>query len=255
MSDLLIQLLILCPLVFLAGFVDAVAGGGGLISIPAYLIAGVPIHNAIATNKLSGSLGLMLTTYRFSKQGFIRWRTIIIPIICSFIGSVCGAKLALFLDAQVFKIIMLIILPLTALYVFKGKALSTEPTPLSPTLTAVLSSIIAFVLGGYDGFYGPGTGTFLILLLVALAHVSIKQANGTAKAINLATNMAALITFIINGQVLFIVGGIAALFALAGNWAGSQYFIKGGSKSIKYVILPVLLIFMIKIIYELTVGA
>lgn len=169
----IIQYLIVCPLVFLAGFVDAVAGGGGLISLPAYLIAGFPVHFAIGTNKVSSAMGTTLTTVRYTKSGFIPWKQAIFCVLFALAGSACGANLALLIDDGVFKIIMLVILPLTALYVMKGKALSGEREPFSRLKTTLLSCVIAFFIGAYDGFYGPGTGTFLILLLTAAAHMPV----------------------------------------------------------------------------------
>ena len=218
----IIQYLIVCPLVFLAGFVDAVAGGGGLISLPAYLIAGFPVHFAIGTNKVSSAMGTTLTTVRYTKSGFIPWKQAIFCVLFALAGSACGANLALLIDDGVFKIIMLVILPLTALYVMKGKALSGEREPYSKLKTTLLSGTIAFIIGAYDGFYGPGTGTFLILLLTAAAHMPVTEANGVSKAINLATNISALVVFLINGKVIFAVGLVAGLFSIAGNWLRSE---------------------------------
>lgn len=246
----IIQYLIVCPLVFLAGFVDAVAGGGGLISLPAYLIAGFPVHFAIGTNKVSSAMGTTLTTVRYTKSGFIPWKQAIFCVLFALAGSACGANLALLIDDGVFKIIMLVILPLTALYVMKGKALSGEREPYSKLKTMLLSCVIAFVIGAYDGFYGPGTGTFLILLLTAAAHMPVTEANGVSKAINLATNISALVVFLINGKVIFAVGLVAGLFSIAGNWLGSSFFKKGVSKAVKPIMICVLVIFFVKVLSE-----
>lgn len=137
MDITLTHYLIVCPLVFLAGYIDAVAGGGGLVSLPAYLISGLPAHYAIATNKLSSAMGTTLTTVRYARDGFIPWKQAVFCVIFALIGSACGADLALMLDADVFKIIMLFILPVTAIYVFKSKALVTEKPPLSFMKTTV----------------------------------------------------------------------------------------------------------------------
>mgnify|MGYP001527291992 CR=1 FL=1 len=222
----LIQFLIVCPLVFLAGFVDAVAGGGGLISLPAYLIAGFPVHFAIGTNKLSSAMGTTLTTASYTKSGFIPWRQAIFCVLFAFAGSACGANLALLIDDGAFKIIMLVILPLTALYVMRGKALGSEKEPYSPAKTTILGCAVAFFVGAYDGFYGPGTGTFLILLLAAAAHM----------------------------PVIFAVGLVAGLFSIAGNWLGSRFFKKGGVRVVKPIMITVLVIFFVKVLYEV-IGA
>ena len=215
MDITLAHYLIVCPLVFLAGYIDAVAGGGGLVSLPAYLISGLPAHYAIATNKLSSAMGTTLTTIRYARDGFIPWKQAIFCVIFALIGSSCGAELALMLDADVFKMIMLFILPVTAIYVFKSKALVTEKPPLSFTKTMILSCAIALVIGAYDGFYGPGTGAFLILLLTAAAHMPLTSANGVCKVINLTTNISALTVFILSSKVLYPLGLAAGVFSIA----------------------------------------
>ncbi len=199
----LLTYIIICPLVFLAGFVDAVAGGGGLISLPAYIIAGIPVHNSIATNKLSSCMGTLLTTGKFAKDGLIPWKP----------------------------------------------ALAGEPFPFQKTV--LLSCTMAFVIGIYDGFYGPGTGTFLILLLMGVAHVRLKEANGITKVINSTTNLAALFVFLANDVVLLSLGLVAGLFNMAGNYFGARYFEKGGTQNVKPVIIIVLTVFFAKVVYEL----
>ena len=154
------------------------------------------------------------------------------------------------LDADIFKIIMLFILPVTAIYVFKSKALVTEKPPLSFMKTTVLSCAIALAIGAYDGFYGPGTGTFLILLLTAAAHMPLTSANGVSKVINLTTNISALTVFILSSKVLYPLGLAAGVFSIAGNLLGARRFEKGGGKSVKPIMILVLTIFFIKVLYE-----
>ena len=173
---------------------DAVAGGGGLISIPAYMISGIPVHLTLGTNKLSAGMGTALATYRYAKSGFIHWKLALLCAIFALVGSTTGAQLALLLDDYVFRILMLFIIPLTALYVFRGRALDglKEKAPYSKGITYILSFSIALVIGVYDGFYGPGTGTFLILLLMGAVHMKLSEANGITKVINLTTDLSAL---------------------------------------------------------------
>lgn len=113
---------IVCPLVGLAGFIDAIAGGGGLISLPAYLIAGLPPHAAIGTNKFGSCCGTCVATWQFARRGFIRWRRVLPAVVLALLGSWLGARLALLVASDTFKIIMLIILPLTGAYVLNKKA-------------------------------------------------------------------------------------------------------------------------------------
>lgn len=136
------------------------AGGGGLISLPAYLIAGLPVHFAIGTNKLSSGMGTTLATIRFARSGYINWKRGAFCAVCALVGSSAGAHLALLIADGVFKIIMLVILPLTGLYILRGHALDTQHPPYGPWKTTAIGHGAALSIGVYDGFYGPGTGTF-----------------------------------------------------------------------------------------------
>lgn len=254
MDPLFIQLCIICPCVFLAGCVDAIAGGGGLISLPAYLFAGLPPHMALGTNKMSSSLGTALATFRFARSGYIAWRIAAIAIIGALAGGSLGASLALLIPESLFMIIMLIILPIVGFYVLRPKSLEAKRAPFTDTKTAILCVIIAFFIGIYDGLYGPGTGTFLILLLTSVAHLSLTHANGVTKAINLATNISALTVFILNGQVLFLVGITAGIFSIAGNYVGTKIFSSYGAKFVRPVMVGVLIIFFVKLVYDLIAG-
>ena len=251
-----LQFVIVCPLIFLGGFVDAIAGGGGLISLPAYLIAGRPVHTSIGTNKISSAMGTTLTTAKFWKMGYIRPKLSLICAVFALAGSAAGANLALLVSDRIFKIILLFILPLTAVYVFKSKSLDTsgERQPLSPAKTVVICSLLALVIGMYDGFYGPGTGTFLLLLLTGLARLDLNSAAGTTKVINLSTNVAALVTYLVNGHVYLVLGLTAGLFGIAGNYLGARCFTSKGSKIVKPLIGVVLVIFFIRIVYEMVTG-
>lgn len=243
--------LLVCPLTFLAGLVDAVAGGGGLISLPAYLIAGLPVHNAIATNKMSSSMGTTIATVRYGMSGFIPWKIALFCAVFAMVGSNIGANLALLLSDRVFKIVMLVILPLTAWYVLRGRALDGEREAFTAKKTTLIAMGIALAVGVYDGFYGPGTGTFLLLGLTALGHMPLQEANGTTKVINLTSNITALVVFLINGKVLLPLGIVAGLFNVAGNYLGARMFEKGGAKAVKPVMIIVLVIFFIRVITDL----
>ena len=243
--------LIVCPLVFLGGFVDAVAGGGGLISLPAYMIAGLPVHNSIATNKLSSGMGTTVSTIRFARGGNIPWKKALPCVIMAMIGSAAGARLALLVDAELFKRLMLVIIPVTAYYVMKNKTMGKEPDPLDFKKMMIRASAVALVIGMYDGFYGPGTGTFLILLLSSFAKFRLGEANGVAKSINLTTNITSLAVYLMSGKVIIILGFIAGLFGIAGNYIGVSFFNDKGARAVKPIMLVVLMIFFIRILTEI----
>ena len=248
--------LIVCPLVFLGGFVDAIAGGGGLISVPAYMIAGLPAHSAIATNKLSASLGTVISTYKLGKAGNIPWKKAAFCIVAAYAGGSLGAKLALMVPADIFKIMMLFIIPITGVYIMRTKKLGPKDEGVEEENNeelkyTIIACIIAFVIGIYDGFYGPGTGTFLILLLSGLAHFSLGDANGTAKAINLTTNVSSLVIYLLNGKVMIMLGLVAALFGILGNYIGVNLFMEKGAKIVKPLMITVMVIFFIRILSEI----
>ena len=244
------QFLIICPLVFLAGVVDAIAGGGGLISLPAYMIAGLPTHAAIATNKCSSTMGTSLATWRYARSGYIPWKLALSCVVFAMSGSVLGARLALLMSDFVFKIFMLVVLPLTGAYIMTKKDMLSERAPLPFGRTLLIGAAVALVIGVYDGFYGPGTGTFLILFLTGLAHLKLTEANGVTKVINLSTNIAALTVYLINGKVLLLLGVIAGLFNIAGNYLGTRFFDRGGAKAVRPIMILVLVIFFVKVLLE-----
>ena len=243
--------LIVCPLLFLAGLVDAIGGGGGLISLPAYLIAGLPAHQAIATNKLSSSCGTMLATSRFIKNKFIDLRLAVPSVATAILGSFIGARLSLQTDETFMQRFLLVLLPLTA-FVVLNRHLFQDSTAESAgagrtCLTAVLAALI---IGVYDGFYGPGTGTFLIIAFTVFAKMNVTHANAQAKIINLTTNLTSLAIFLANRQVLLPLGAAAALCNMAGGYLGAGLAMKKGAKITRPVILLVLALLFLKILTE-----
>ncbi len=242
--------LIVCPLLFLAGLVDAIGGGGGLISLPTYLIAGLPPHYALATNKLSSSCGTTLATARFVKNGLVNIKLAIPTIIAALIGSSIGANFSLLLDEEVILKIMLVVLPVSAFLVLNKRLFKDIPksqTVLSKKVVAIITAC-SLVIGFYDGFYGPGTGTFLIIAFTVFAKLSIRTANAQAKVINLTSNLTSLAVFILNGQVLFSIGLAAAAFNMLGAYIGSGLVMKNGSKIVKPSILFVLFLLALKVL-------
>lgn len=240
--------LIVCPLLFLAGFVDAIGGGGGLISLPAYLLAGVPIHQAIATNKLSSACGTTLSTLRFIRKGLVNWKLALPTVVCAVLGSSLGAKASLTAPEGWMEKLLFLILPVVAFLVlnpgiFRDNTETNLQLNRKVWTTALLSS---FIVGFYDGFYGPGTGTFLIVAFTVFAKMNLGMANAHAKVINLTTNLTSLTVFLLNGQVVFLLGLAAAVCNMAGNYVGSGLALSKGSRITRPVILLVLLLLLLK---------
>ena len=249
------ELLIICPLAFIAGFVDAIAGGGGLISLPAFILAGLPVHNALGTNKLMSAMGTTISTIRYACSGYMVKAFVLVGVACGLSGSCLGSNIALLTDDWLLKAVMLAALPFIAYFVLRTKELDAFSEADLPRRRAIaITAGVAFAVGIYDGFYGPGTGTFLLLLLTALAHQDIRTAAGTTKAINLSTNVAALAVFFVNGAVLIPLGLVAGAFNIAGNFLGSRAFVKQGSRITRPIMLVVLALFALKLISDLFLG-
>ncbi len=242
--------MIVCPFVFLAGLVDAIGGGGGLISLPAYLIAGLPTHAAIATNKISSTCGTSLATYRFAKAKLINVKLAIPSVIAAIIGSSIGAKISLLVPEKILSYVLMIILPIAAFFVLNKKLFNDEGSE-SVTLdrrTYLTASLAAFIVGIYDGFYGPGTGTFLIIAFTVFAKLNIQTSNAQAKVINLATNVTALAIFLINGQGILSLGIASAICNMAGGYLGAGLAMKNGAKIVRPSIIFVLFLLVLKVL-------
>ncbi len=245
------QLLIVCPLVFLAGLVDAISGGGGLISLPAYTFAGLPIHFAIGTNKMSSTLGTCISTTKYIKNGFVPWKLVPLCVIGAFAGSSLGANIALLISDHYFKLLLLFIVPIAAFYVLKTKNFDSNEDFIIDKRAIIISGIISFVIGAYDGFYGPGTGAFLILSLTFFTHMKLSNANGLTKVINWTTDIASLIVYLMNGKVILLLGIISGLFNIAGNYIGATLFTQKSGKFTRPFLMFILVLFYIKLIVEL----
>lgn len=232
-------LLVVCPMVFLAGFIDSVAGGGGLISLPAYIFAGLPIHMAYGTNKLSSCFGTTMAVVKYSKSGYIDWAAALTAGVGALVGSWLGAKLTVVLSPHVLSRCMLIILPLVAIFLLFKRDFGKTPGTISLSTRALpfVSAGIGLIIGAYDGFFGPGTGTFLVIAFTAVLGQSLTTATGNAKVVNLCSNLAALVAFIPAGKVIWMVGIPAAFCSMAGNYLGSHTAVKKGAAFIRPVIL------------------
>lgn len=250
--EVFLPYLIVCPLLFLAGFVDSIAGGGGLVALPAYILAGIPPHMALGTNKFSSTLGTTMATIRFAGKGFIKFKLSFICIICALTGSSLGSRLAVNLSGETIEKLLLVVLPLVAFYVFRSKKLQNNSTEESTpgNKSMLIAALAALVIGAYDGFYGPGTGTFLLLILTGVANIGLRTATGLTKIINLSSNIAALTVFLMHGMVYFPLGIAGALFNILGNYVGSGMVLNNPGRIIRPVIILVLLLLALKLILQ-----
>ena len=202
-----------------AGFVDSAAGGGGLISLPAYLFAGLPPHYTYATNKFSAACGTTFATASFFRNGAMNVKVGVLAAVGSFVGSALGAHIVLMLSDEVLQAMMFIILPIAAVVILWRRNLPDEnrddgTIDLKKTLLALG---IGLGIGLYDGIFGPGTGTFAIIAFTSLMRFDLRTANGNGKVLNLASNYASLFTYLMSGLVVFSIGIPCAISGIAGN--------------------------------------
>lgn len=235
-------------MVFLAGFVDAIAGGGGLVSLPAYLLAGVPVHHALATNKLSSCIGTFFSTYRFWKKRYADIAFIFPAVVAALAGSSVGARLVLLIDGRLVERFLIVVLPLVAIYVFRRKNIDAGREPLPRRKAMLLATGIALIVGCYDGFYGPGTGTFLIILFSAVCRMDVRAAAGNTKMVNLASNLAGAVVFFASGVIDVKLGLAASVFSIAGHYIGAGLAIKQGYRIVRPIVLTVLALLFLKIV-------
>ena len=236
-----------------AGFVDSAAGGGGLISLPAYLFAGLPPHYTYATNKFSAACGTTFATANFFKNGAMNIKVGILAAIGSFAGSALGAHIVLMLSDEVLQMMMFIILPIAAVIILWQRNLPEENRDDGSLnlKKALLALGIGFGIGLYDGMVGPGTGTFAIIAFTSLMGFDLRTANGNAKVLNLASNYASLVTYLSSGLVVFSIGIPCAISGIVGNLLGSHFALKNGAKFIRPMMLVVLVLLLGKLITDM----
>ncbi len=253
MNETIRILLIVCPLIFLSGLIDSVAGGGGLISLPAYLAAGLPPHLAAGTNKCSATFGTLVSTLRFMKNRRVHYLSAVVSAAAALAGSSLGAMLNMGADERVLQVLLVAALPVIAVFLLIKRDFGAESRieRLSKRALVALSLAIGFVLGLYDGFFGPGTGTFLILAYTGIVGFDLVTASGNAKIVNLPSTVAALVTYALGRKSLFRLGIPAARFGIAGNWIGSGLALKRGAKIIRPMFFVALGILLCKVLWDL----
>ena len=253
MDGFLKTCLIVCPLVFLAGFVDSVAGGGGIISLPAYLMAGLPAQLAAGTNKVANGTGSLIAALRYLRGGRIRLRTAAATAAGSIAGAVAGTQLAASIPEAALKAIILVSLPCVAVFLAVNKnfgrddAGAAETDPKRELPVAVLIGTFA---GCYDGLVGPGTGTFLILCFTAFLSMDLLTASGCAKAANLASCIGSAVVWSLHGCVYWRLAVPALASSVLGNWLGARYAIHGGVGKVRSMMFVVLGLLFAKLLYD-----
>lgn len=246
-------LLIVCVLIFLAGFIDAIAGGGGLISLPAYLFAGFPVHTAIGSNKFSSCAGLASASVKYLKEGKVRMSVALWSALGCIIGAGTGTRLGLFLPDRTLRMIVLVALPIVAVFLATRKDLGADgkEVTMDRKKEAILSTVIGIVVGMYDGLIGPGAGTFLILGFTTFIGIGLVEASACAKVSNMASNLTSVLILAFSGNVEYMVAIPAAVCSIVGSYCGAKVAVKGGGKRVKQFMYVVLVLLFVKLVTDL----
>ena len=211
----------------LTGFIDAVAGGGGLIMLPALLFAGASPIQALATNKLQSIFGTAVATQNYARAGLVDWHRHKLTIALVFVGATAGVLLVQAIDTKVLGLIIPLLLIAVSLYVLFSPRMTDEDAHHRVTER------------GYDGFFGPGTGTFFSTSLVALRGYGLTRATGLTKLFNFTSNVASVLFFALGGKMLWLLGLCMALGAMTGGWLGSHSAIRFGARLIRPLLVVI----------------
>ncbi len=248
----LAQILVLSAVSLVAGIIDAIGGGGGLLTVPALLGVGLPPHLAIATNKGQSTFGSFAATVRFARGGLVDARRAKVSFPLAIAGSLAGAALALAVPASTLRPVVIVLLAFAALFVGLRRAPPARLEDAPPRRGALpIAAAIAFAVGAYDGFFGPGTGTFLILAFVAFLGDGLAHASAAAKVVNFASNLAALALFAARGAVVWRLALPMAACQLAGGWIGAHLAVRRGDAVVRRVVVAVALAAAAKLAWDL----
>ncbi|PME36350.1 hypothetical protein BCV39_16295 [Vibrio sp. 10N.286.55.E10] len=232
-----------------AGFIDAMAGGGGLLTLPALLAAGVPPTQALATNKLQSSFGSFSASWYFVRNGIVSIKEMRLAIFCTFIGSAIGAELVQHIDASLLTSVIPLLLIAISLYF-----LLAPPTRASEGKQKVSEAMFALCVGGgvgfYDGFFGPGTGSIFTVCFVAIGHFSLVDATARTKVLNFTSNIAALIFFILAGLPIWELGLVMAVGGFMGAQLGAKVVVTKGQKWIRPLVIVMSMLMASKLLWE-----
>lgn len=242
----LTQYLFLFILIFLSGFIDSIVGGGGLVTVPTYIMIGLQNHYVLGTNKCVSSIGTTLSIFRYLKNKKIFFRRLLASIILSFSGSLLGASVSHVLTNKFMVYIIVVLVPILVILDFIKRTRKNVNNDTKMFL--IKSAFIGLTIGFYDGFFGPGTGTFFILALISILNFDILEASANARILNYSSNIAAFLYFSTQMKVAWSITPVAIVAALAGNYFGSSLVITGNKKFVTLLLYIVLIGLIGKII-------
>lgn len=245
-------IILLCFAGFIAAFVDSIAGGGGLISVPAFLIAGLSPHLTLGTNKFASTTGSLTSSIKFALSGKVNFKLIRFLVPFTLLGAALGVNTVLKIDQSFLKSLVLILILFVGVYSLFSKTLGAVNKFNKATPFSLLGGILlAFSLGFYDGFFGPGTGSFLIFGFIHIFGFDFLHASGNAKFLNFISNITSLVLFALKGNISYAYGIPVAIFMILGANLGTKYALKKGTTLIKPIFITMSLGVAIKMLYDL----
>jgi uncharacterized membrane protein YfcA len=236
-----------------AGFIDAIAGGGGMIALPALLWAGLPPQIALGTNKLQSTCGTMLAVAHYSRAGLIRWRPLRLAIAITFVAAAAGAWAVAVMEPAILRRIVPVLLITVAVYMMLNRKLGELPGSARIGMTA-FALFFGTALGFYDGFFGPGVGSFWMLACVLTLGQDLRAATGTTKALNLTSNIAALVTFALARCLRFDVALAMIAGQLVGARLGAGMVVAHGARVIRPLFIAVAMAMALRLAWQAFLG-
>lgn len=246
----LLIVLALLAIVLVAGVIDGVAGGGGLLTIPSLMMTGLPPQTVLGTNKILASMGTTVALARFARGHLVLWRVAALGIPFTLAGAWAGARLILWLPQELLGRLLIALLPIGIFLTLFSRKKESATRALSQRAERLLIPPVCFAIGMYDGFFGPGTGSFLILAFHFILRMDYTRASATTKTFNLASNLAALAVFLLNGRALIPLGILLGTASMAGNYCGSFLAMRDGQRLIRRFLIFVLLLLFASLIYK-----
>ncbi|MCI8454850.1 MAG: TSUP family transporter [Lachnospiraceae bacterium] len=246
------NLIWLCPTLFIAGFIDAIAGGGGLIAMPAYMMCGMPIHFVYGCNKFQCAFGSTAAAFKYFKSGCLDLKVTAVSALTTFCFSMLGTRIIFYLSEAQIRSMLMVLLPLSALliiFVRNAWNYTAKQRPLTPRNIA-MALLTGMSIGLYDSLYGPGGGTIAMLFFTLLFQYDVRTATGNAKLVLIVSNYTALLSYLFSGNVPFAIAIPCAAANVIGNYLGAGFAVKKGAK----IIRPLMVCVVIALIIKLLIG-
>ena len=242
--------LILCGAFFFAGIIDAVCGGGGLLTLPMFMTTGFPVHYITGTNQCSIFFGGATALWRFAKKGHIHWPTALASVPFAMVGSFLGSRLNMILPEESLQLVMILLVPVVAIALLLKRDFGDENhlEEVGKVRRALSALAIGLGIGMYQGFYGAGAGTFYMLAFAILLRLDLTTASGNTKVVSFCSVATSSITYALSGMVYWQVVIAATLFNIVGNYVGAGLAMKRGAKFIRPMFFLVLALLFVRLI-------